>query len=39
MREKDVLLIANARSNQLGKFVQLLNGLTAPAVLLDVITR
>lgn len=39
MREKDVLLIANARSNQLGKFVQLLNGLTAPAVLLDVVTR
>lgn len=39
MHEKDVVLIANARSNQLGKFVQLLNGLTAPAVLLDVITR
>lgn len=39
MREKDVLLIANARSNQIGKFVQLLNGLTAPAVLLDVVTR
>lgn len=39
MREKDVLLIANARSNQLGKFVQLLNGLTAPAVLFDVVTR
>ncbi len=39
MREKDVMLIANARSNQLGKFVQLLNGLTAPAVLLDVVTR
>jgi polysaccharide biosynthesis/export protein len=39
MREKDVVLIANARSNQLGKFVQLLNGLTAPAVLLDVVTR
>jgi polysaccharide biosynthesis/export protein len=39
MRENDVLLIANARSNQLGKFVQLLNGLTAPAVLLDVVTR
>jgi polysaccharide biosynthesis/export protein len=39
MREKDVVLIANAKSNQLGKFVQLLNGLTAPAVLLDVVTR
>ena len=39
MREKDVVLIANARSNQIGKFVQLLNGLTAPAVLLDVVTR
>jgi polysaccharide biosynthesis/export protein len=39
MREKDVMLIANARSNQIGKFVQLLNGLTAPAVLLDVVTR
>ena len=39
MREKDVLLIANAKSNQIGKFVQLLNGLTAPAVLLDVVTR
>jgi polysaccharide biosynthesis/export protein len=39
MQEKDVLLIANARSNQLGKFVQLLNGLTGPALLLDVATR
>jgi polysaccharide export outer membrane protein len=39
MREKDVMLIANSKSNQIGKIIQMLNGLTAPTVLLDVITR
>jgi polysaccharide biosynthesis/export protein len=37
MREKDVMLIANARSNQLGKFIQMLNGLTSPVVTMDVL--
>jgi polysaccharide biosynthesis/export protein len=39
MREKDVMLIANSKTNQIGKIIQMLNGFTAPAVLLDVVTR
>lgn len=39
MREKDVMLIANARSNQLAKFVQMVNQLAAPVVTVDVLTR
>jgi polysaccharide biosynthesis/export protein len=39
MREKDVMLIANARSNQLNKFVQMVNQLVTPAVTVDLLTR
>lgn len=39
MKEKDVLLIANARSNSVQKFIQLLNQLVSPAVTVDLLTR
>ena len=39
MRSKDVLLIANARSAQFGKLVQLLNNLVSPAITVDLLTR
>jgi polysaccharide biosynthesis/export protein len=39
MREKDIMLIANARSNQLNKFVQMINQLVSPAVAVDILTR
>lgn len=39
MREKDVLLIANARSAQFGKLVQLLNTLVTPALTVELLTR
>lgn len=39
MRPRDVMLIANARSNQIGKFVQMVNQLTAPVVTVDLLTR
>lgn len=39
MRSKDVLLIANARSAQFGKLVQLLNTLVSPAITVDLLTR
>ncbi len=39
MREKDLMLIANARSNQLNKFVQMINQLVSPAVAVDILTR
>lgn len=39
MREKDVLLVANARSVQFGKMVQLLNTLVTPAITVDLLTR
>ena len=39
MRPRDVMLIANARSNQIGKFIQMVNQLTAPVVTVDLLTR
>ena len=39
MREKDVLLISNARNNQLGKFIQMLNMVTAPIVTIDFLSK
>lgn len=39
MHEKDVLLIANARSAQFGKLVQLLNTLVTPALTVELLTR
>ncbi len=39
MREKDVLLVANARSVQFGRLVQLLNTLVTPAITVDLLTR
>jgi polysaccharide biosynthesis/export protein len=39
MRPRDVMLIANARSNQVGKFIQMVNQLTAPVVTVDLLTR
>jgi polysaccharide export outer membrane protein len=39
MRPRDVMLIANARSNQVGKFLQMVNALTAPVVTVDILTR
>jgi polysaccharide biosynthesis/export protein len=39
MQEKDVMLIANARTSQLNKVVQLLNAVTSPVVTLDILTR
>lgn len=39
MREKDVMLVANARANQVGKFVQMLNAVIAPALTVDLLTR
>jgi polysaccharide export outer membrane protein len=39
MREKDVMLIANAQSNQIGKFVQMINQLATPALTVDLLTR
>lgn len=39
MRPRDVMLIANARSNQIGKFIQMVNALAAPAVTVDFISR
>ena len=39
MREKDVMLIANARSNQISKFIQMINQLTTPVLTADLLTR
>ena len=39
MREKDVMLVANAQANQIGKFVQMLNAVIAPAITVDLLTR
>lgn len=39
MQRKDVLLIANARSVQFGKLVQLLNTLVSPAITADLLVR
>lgn len=39
MREKDVMLISNAQNNQLGKFIQMLNLVTAPIVTIDILSR
>jgi len=39
MHQKDVLLIANARSAQFGKLVQLLNTMVSPAITVDLLTR
>ncbi|MES2491939.1 MAG: polysaccharide biosynthesis/export family protein [Pseudomonadota bacterium] len=39
MREKDVMLISNAQNNQLGKFIQLLNLVTAPVVTIDFLSN
>jgi polysaccharide export outer membrane protein len=39
MQRKDVLLIANARSAQFGKLVQLLNTLVSPAITADLLLR
>ncbi|CAN5279930.1 polysaccharide biosynthesis/export family protein [soil metagenome] len=39
MREKDVLLIANARSAQFAKLVTLLNQFVSPAITVDLLTR
>jgi polysaccharide export outer membrane protein len=39
MHEKDVLLIANARSAQFGKLVQLLNTLVTPALTVELLTQ
>ncbi len=39
MKEKDVILVANARSNSVQKFIQLLNQLVSPAVTIDLLTR
>ena len=39
MREKDVMLIANAQSNQISKFVQMINQLATPVLTVDLLTR
>lgn len=39
MQPKDVLLIANSRSAQFGKLVQMLNNLVSPAITVDLLTR
>jgi polysaccharide export outer membrane protein len=39
MQEKDVLLIANARSAQFAKLVTLLNQFVSPAITVDLLTR
>lgn len=39
MRPRDVMLIANAKSNQISKFVQMVNQLAAPVVTVDILTR
>jgi len=39
MHEKDVLLIANARSAQFAKLVTLLNQFVSPAITVDLLTR
>lgn len=39
MQPKDVLLVANARSAQFGKLVQLINTLVSPAITVDLLTR
>jgi polysaccharide biosynthesis/export protein len=39
MRPRDVMLIANARSNQIGKFISMVNQLTAPVVTVDILSR
>lgn len=39
MQDDDVVLIANARSAQFAKLVQMLNQLTSPIVTVDVLTR
>lgn len=39
MQDDDVVLIANARSAQFAKLVQMLNQLTSPVVTVDVLTR
>lgn len=39
MRPRDVMLIATARTNQIGKFIQMVNQLTSPVVTVDLLTR
>ena len=39
MRENDVVLVANARSNHFQKFLQMVNALAAPVVTVDLLTR
>lgn len=39
MQPRDVVLIANSRSDQIGKFIQMINQLTSPVVTVDVLTR
>ena len=39
MRAKDVMLIANAQSNQISKFVQMINQLATPVLTVDLLTR
>lgn len=39
MQPKDVLLIANSRSVQFGKLVQLINNMVSPAITVDLLTR
>lgn len=39
MREKDIMLIANSRSTQIAKFIQMVNALSGPAITADFLTR
>ncbi len=39
MRQKDVMLVANARTIQLNKVIQTINSLAAPIVTVDILTR
>ncbi len=39
MRAKDVMLIANAQSNQVAKFIQMVNQLATPVLSVDLLTR
>ena len=39
MQPRDVVLIANSRSDQIGKFIQMINQLTSPALTVDLLTR
>ena len=39
MQPKDIMLIANARSNQLNKFIQMVNSLATPILTVDLLSR